>query len=1697
MKLKKLSLMTIAALYASGVAASTSGISVSPTYEKAVADPFTMTADEYQKIQEYQQQIINREGQTTGPNSLVKSKGAGETKVPFHFEDGIVGEQVYIIQLAEQPVATYQGDINGLAATAPSVNALSSNAKINITSHASISYVQHLDNQQQQVKADITRVAGTQNPALHSYKYAFNGMSMKLTQAQAQAVSKLQGVRAVTRSIVRELMTDVGPEHIGANQVWDGSATATSTGFTGEGIVVGILDTGINSNHPSFAATGGDGHTATNPLGTGNYLGDCMLEEFASMCNDKLIGIYSYPEITDTYGDPVFRGAGWAAPWEHQRPANGEDYNGHGSHTASTVAGNILYDVPFQFSELGYGEDITGRDTNLVFPQVSGVAPHANIISYQVCWAGGGGAAYSGCPGDVMLKAIDDAIADGVDVINFSIGGAESFPWTDPIELAFLAARESGASVAASAGNAGYAWMDHVSPWLTSVAATSHGRTLEATEKKLEAFEGGDSLPTTSFYKAASVTGAYTGPVVSAADYGLGDNGSCDTEFPAGTFDLMPNGDPLLEAPIVVCGRSDQARVAKADNVKSGGAGGFILYNTQPEYLYGPAAAQLVEDFYSLPSAHIREYDGGKVLSWLETGSGHRATITDGSYTTHIKGEGEDSVDAIAGFSSRGPSTTNPNILAPTVSAPGVNVFAAYANDRIFSQGGSGQNWAMISGTSMASPHVAGAMALIKNAHPSWTPAQIQSALVSTTTTAYNSSEDRDWQGIITNTYKSVAGYDDVGAGVINVANAVQATLIMDESIENYQNANPEMGGDVTELNTPYLVNRECRTTCTWFRTFTAVDSGTWAVSGEEIDYEGASLLKLDISPSNFSLMAGESQQVMVTATVPEVDFQQDDPIGAGNTDGQVFKAKLLLTSDNAKKPVQSLPVIIKAKRANLPMSLDATIGRAQGELTSPTMVLPAVSAISANVYGAINAENTVHFLKRNTLYPWEIVEALPDTDSQIAYRMFNVPTGTKRLVVEITDEPSIARHTSRIDLGRDVNNDGLIDWYKEAICISDWRKRDYCAINNPEPGQYWYTITNMKPLSNNGNSWNDPYDEAHKIVSSLAIINDEITSSINIESTSSDGVTPMTLAVNWDLPELAENDIIHAVIELGTDSANADIGIIPVRLTAGSADVLLTSSHQGAKVGDVIEFEVTQQANLLGHDRDIAIEVTLPESLSLDPASVRGNEFTETLLSSEGNSLTIAGQQMSSKNSPRRYEYTTNADDEMCRMPFSDYPEFVDLPGIGVPKIEGTFTNEYTQLWAIPDYIGYDKYFPHIPLYGVDKKDTDNMLTLRGNGYLQFDGHAIFSLPGYTLGFDGIRDLVVAPFWRGDSATLNASGIDFSTFKEWHTGVYIAGLNQDKYLAVQWQGMKAKQAGGVIGPWSTNTDKGVQALDESTFFNFQTLMSSTIDFTPGVYEMIFSYQQMTGDKGEHTVGLKGYNGVRGFFYPVNGYNWDDYAVNEPEKLTEGTIVCANYQGPESTHVVARFSAVVNTMAAANTSDITMVATVTNGNTVEQTLSVNIAGNITVLDIADQSIDENAILEAMNVNYSHKNNRAVGLEVSGDSVSASIDGMTFSLTPDANWHGESEITVSVYDVANPDDKASTSFMLTVNSDGIELGCTDSSATNHDANATTDDGSCTFPEPPQDNEAKKSSGGSLGWLMLGFLSMIAFKRKYIL
>ncbi|WP_306135294.1 S8 family serine peptidase [Shewanella sp. ULN5] len=1674
MKLKKVHIMTLAAIYAGAAGASADSTNTGASYSANIK-PIVIT-DAIKKYNENKHkdrvsgEVVAETRNSNGRNVHRAISGADQ-KVPFVYEDNIAGEQIYIIQLADKPVSLYQGGVAGLNATTPRANKLPAalspqlHDKVDLNSSDVRSYRSYLADKQAGVTSQITSLVGN-TKTIANYQLAFNGMSMRMTQDQAARVADLDGVVSVTREIIYQLQTDVGPQHIGADKFWTGEVTGEA--FTGKGIVVGVLDTGINTDHDSFAVQGDDGYVHQLPSRYAGYLGDCELEEFAGMCNDKLIGVHSYPVITDSYSDASFQpDKGW---WEIEgplRPANGEDYNGHGSHTASTAAGNILLDRAYMVPDVGVTSD--GKETNLVLPRMSGVAPHANVIMYQVCHSGDGSFNnFTGCPGSALLAGIEDAIADGVDVVNYSIGTAYgAFPWEDPMEMAFLAAREAGISVSASAGNSfdpsqaaqRRGAIDHLSPWVTSVAATTHTREFSVEGKMLTGATGGvQELPE---LVGGGITEGYTGPVVEAKAYGW-EYGKCNNPFPAGFFDNSPDGIPYDTAPIVVCQRGDIARVEKAINVAEGGAGGFILRNSS-------SSESVNNDAYVIPGIHLSTagYYGDAstnwfgLSSWLSKGSDHRLTITPSNVVTK-----ERVANTLADFSSRGHNFDNPEVMSPNLAAPGVDIYAAWADDMPFSGVGVPGDFNSISGTSMAAPHVAGAMALLKQAQPSWTPAQIQSALMTTANLAE-----------VTRTVEAYpftdiepAGFSDAGSGVINVARAYKAGLVMDETGDNYRAANPKNGGTVNTLNVPYFYNESCNGTCTMMRTFTATADGSWTVDAQALAMEGADMLSLEVSPKTFSLSKGETQAIMLTAKVLEVQ--------APNADSSSLRllGDVTITPDNTDMPMQHLPVSIRYSGTSMPENVMGKIHRQQGHILTPEIHSEEIQTFNSRVNGLVKAEVFDVQMQRSEVRNLDYSAQERIDDGQVV-KFFDVPEGTKRIVWEVVKADYNAY--ASIDIGMDVNNDGEIQWNDEAICYSRIDNNDYCAINNPTPGTYWAFGSNYKY------DYEDEANLADSMIFALAIIGDEDFANLTaVGPDSSNGIDPYRVQLNYDLADAQEGDVYYGYVGLGSDSYNDDnLGYIPVKLVHSGADTSVEASQTSAKTGDVINFEVTLAPNLLGGERQVTLNTELASGFQLlqDSIKVAGLPQYAQDMTVEGNTISFNTVQPSSADTRRHYVFTTSVEDATCRIPaqIQDGSDtYIDLPS--AYQMDGLvgYSNQYLSIPMSSSGL------PHVPLYGAQQDMLHDLLEISPFGYVKFDEMPDFY--NYHVEFNdefqNFPDTIVAPLWRGDVMMPELA------FRE-DLGVAtnrVYGAVIDDYYVFQWKG----------GEEIYNRFTGNRNPDPSAYFDVETIISTKLDFAPGAHEIMFGYQAIqTANAHFGSIGLHGYYGERGTYGPVEGWLNDGFAFNNvDEKVAEGMLVCADYQGPESSGLTVSFSARVSAAAVGIDNAVTVTSQYADSESVMVSASVSSPSNIQVAGIADQSIGENTSI-TLDVIYADLKATANGIMVAGDNITAVVEGDSITITPDADWFGETMVSVTVHDMAYPSDAASTSFMLTVSSDGIENGCTDSSATNYDANANTDDGSCTFPAPPV-KEDTSSSGGSLGFLALGVLGFMAGRRRKV-
>jgi subtilisin family serine protease len=233
------------------------------------------------------------EGATKVTQNLEQDR-AELVAAPILEPKGASGSAWYIVQLQDEPLATYRGEVAGLAATNPAARG---EVKLDTQSRASQAYLAYLETQQAAFLTEVEQSLARSVVVAHQYSYAFNGVALELTAEEAAMVAKLPNVRQLQRNFYRQLLTDYGPEWIGADNIWNGTALGGPEN-RGEGIIVGVIDSGINMDHPSFADVGGDGYDHDNPLGAGNYVGWCDPDHSDSDtrlgCHDKVRGVCSY-----------------------------------------------------------------------------------------------------------------------------------------------------------------------------------------------------------------------------------------------------------------------------------------------------------------------------------------------------------------------------------------------------------------------------------------------------------------------------------------------------------------------------------------------------------------------------------------------------------------------------------------------------------------------------------------------------------------------------------------------------------------------------------------------------------------------------------------------------------------------------------------------------------------------------------------------------------------------------------------------------------------------------------------------------------------------------------------------------------------------------------------------------------------------------------------------------------------------------------------------------------------------------------------------------------------------------------------------------------------------------------------------------------------------------------------------------------
>ncbi|WP_432832480.1 S8 family serine peptidase [Dactylosporangium sp. CA-092794] len=666
----------------------------------------------------------------------------------------------------------------------------------------------------------VLRAAGV-GRTVADYDTVFNGFAAALTPQQRERVAGTPGVLRIWKNERRTVDTISTPAFLGlagAGGAWE--QQFGDPAHAGEGVIIADIDTGFWPESPSLAAL--PEPRPDQAVIDAKWGGADKCDEGTGTpqqritCNNKVIGARYYNH--SGFGD-------WTGEFSSPR-----DYDGHGTHTATTAAGLN-----------GVAATINGAPVGTV----SGMAPAARIAVYKALWRQGDG---EGAGGTVdLLEAIDDAVSDGADVINYSVSGSSALV-VDPIELAFFNAAAAGVFVAASAGNSGpdAGTVAHNAPWEMTVAASSHDR------GAIKSVTLGDGKTYTGVGQGPAVPDA---PLVDSVRAGLAAAEPDRVEL------CYPGAlDPAkVKGRIVLCRRGVNPRTEKSIAVRDAGGVGMILYNADDNSLNA--------DYHVVPTVHVDAAAGAAIKAYA-AGTDPRASI---SATTVAVPR----APAVAAFSSAGPAAAGGgDLIKPDITAPGVDIVAG-----VSPAGDHGNLYDGESGTSMSSPHIAGIAALLRAKHPRWSPAEIKSALMTTADPADNSG------GPIQRGTRDATPFDH-GSGHVRPARAFDPGLVYDAGAADWARYTcgigqlqevsdwcPTVGAiDPSDLNYPSIGIGSLPGTQTVTRTVTNVSSLPSVYVAAVAPPPGTAV---EVSPSTITVAAGGRATFTVTVR------RTDAPYGA------------------------------------------------------------------------------------------------------------------------------------------------------------------------------------------------------------------------------------------------------------------------------------------------------------------------------------------------------------------------------------------------------------------------------------------------------------------------------------------------------------------------------------------------------------------------------------------------------------------------------------------------------------------------------------------------------------------------------------------------------------------------------------------------------------------------------------------------
>ncbi len=1257
-----------------------------------------------------------------------------------------------------------------------------------INSENSQKYLQELKVQRINLMQVVESTVGRKVPTRYVYDVILNGVSVEITPKEANDIKTLAGVKQVIPVTIEQPDTDAGPTWIGAPGIWEGTTEPADIGTLGEGVLAGILDTGINFDHPSFSDTPQDLYVYN---WTGDYKGVCAPvggdPAYASACNDKLVGAYSYT------GEAL----------------SPEDADGHGSHTASTVAGNF---VTFDFM---------GVETT-----ISGVAPHAQIIAYDVCDEGG-------CYTDSSTAAVQQAILDGVNVINYSISGGKN-PYNDPVELAFLEAFDAGIFVAASGGNlrtepTTNGNVNHVSPWVMTVAASSHDRKftndIDVVQPAGSIYVNMAHIPSSSpvpFSTLDDVELKWAGKDTASTSTNYADNREGCSAFPAGFF----TGD------VALIQRGICNFATKLANAQAAGAVGMLGYaDARPPLSMGGL------DTATIPAGflYLSPNDAATFAQWVDTNS--PVLIDMSEFDRFVNSEWG---DIKADFSFRGPSANNFEVLKPEITAPGLEILAAVADFVVDNDGNTEAE--LYQGTSMSSPHTAGAGALIKALHPTWSAAEIKSAIMLTAKTNDLTKEDMD----------TPADLFDFGSGRVDLTKAGLTGLVMNETYANFVAADPSLGGDPKTLNLASLQNNACVGECSWTRTFKSV-------AGVSATYTVGAPPWMTVTPNNFTIAAGATQVVTFTADVsaliPDewqfvtISFDTDDVHSVG-------------------KPISdvTIPAAILPATGNIPGFVQFESHRDAGGAVLSDLVSVEITNLTIDSFGFVKGEPIDIQLAQDPTN-----DDIYDDLSQVYYTLIPMDLGAARLVAEITA-------TTALDLdlywGFDVDGDGLPSALEEYDYSATGTAFEYLSAWGFPVGFYdvWVLVQN----------WQGSGSTTDDITLTIGVVPYEpvvpATMTVNGPATNAAGV-PFEMEVLWHDIDTEEGDRLYGLFDTYADSDyNVNLGTTEVDVIRQADDVVKKVDVETADAGDTVTYSI-EISNLTTTPMEYSINDVLPEGVTYVAGSVTGGATYDA----GTNAIQWTGMVDSSV---RDYVAATSFEDPDCTlaiMPDGDPTDaYLDWK---------TALGFSTSASIFGDGIWYGTFasYPSFNYYGLDYTGME----FTDDGYTGFD-MTDYGFPNANIPDPVAPNNLMAMFW--DDFVVQ---YDLATNK----GVTMVG-DSATFATIEYDDIYLY-------------DDPTKTMDLEIGYYLQP------DDTPGAYEIVFAYDNITPgffDVASGTIGVENVDGTVGTLYSFN-----DSGLT----IADGSAICFDWALVPAPPTVITFQVTVDaglTLGETITNDVMHIA---------------------------------------------------------------------------------------------------------------------------------------------------------------------------